>query len=72
MNNKVKFREAVKIDNKPKILASIHLTYRLQYLKDTAMARFIDDQTGHTVTQIIVSNQQLILEFLFGEDFDRI
>jgi len=53
-------------------LSSIHLTYRLQYLKDTAMARFIDDQTTHTITQIIVSRQQIILEFLFGEEFDRI
>lgn len=36
------------------------------------MARFIDDQTTHTITQIIVSRQQIILEFLFGEEFDRI
>lgn len=42
LETRVKFREAVDI-NKPKVLASIHLTYRLQYLKDTAMARFIDD-----------------------------
>jgi hypothetical protein len=42
LDHKVKFREAVKI-TEPAILHAIHLSYRLQYLKDTAMARFIDD-----------------------------
>ena len=55
LETKVKFREAVTI-NDPTTLNAIHLTYRLQYLKDTAMARFIDETSVHTITQLITSN----------------
>ena len=40
--NKVKFKKIVKIDNE-EITNTIHLVYRLHYLKDTAIARFIED-----------------------------
>lgn len=40
--SEVKFKQIVKIDNES-ILELIHLVYRLNYLKDTAIARFIDD-----------------------------
>jgi len=42
LEHKVSYREAVKI-NDAAVLHAIHLSYRLQYLKDTAMARFVDD-----------------------------
>lgn len=42
MQNQVKFKSVVQIQN-DLIMESIHLVYRLCYLKDTAMARFIDD-----------------------------
>jgi hypothetical protein len=35
------------------ILENIHLVYRLNYLKDTAMARFIDDNVLASVNSII-------------------
>lgn len=57
LENQVKYREAVRI-NDPLVCNAIHLSYRLQYLKDTAMARFIDDPTSHQITQLIATYQQ--------------
>lgn len=71
LENKVKFKEAVTI-NDPHIVSCIHLSYKLAYLKDTAMARFIDDTTSHTIIQLITSMHQQILEYIFGDEFDRI
>lgn len=71
LENQVKFREAVRITD-PLVCNAIHLSYRLQYLKDTAMARFIDDPTSHQITQLIAQYQNQILEYIFGSEFDRI
>jgi len=71
LQNKVKFKTAVTI-NDPHIVSCIHMSYKLSYLKDTAMARFIDDTTSHTIMQLITSMHQQILEYIFGEEFDRI
>lgn len=51
---------------------SIHLGYKLQYLKDTAMARFIDENTSHTIMQLVSSLHNIILDYIFGDDFERI
>ena len=51
---------------------SIHLSYKLQYLKDTAMARFIDENTSHTIMQLVSSLHNIILDYIFGDDFERI
>ena len=48
LKSKVKFKQAVMIED-PQVIYSIHLSYKLQYLKDTAMARFIDENTSHTI-----------------------
>ena len=71
MENQVRYKEAVKI-NDPGVRQLIHLNYRLNYLKDTAMARFIDDQTSHQISQLISAYQQHIIEYLFGSEFERI
>lgn len=42
LKNQVKFKQVVTITDES-ILEAIHLNYRLSYLKDTAIARFIDD-----------------------------
>lgn len=52
LQNQVKFKEVVKIQDEA-VLESIHITYRLTYLKDTAMARFIDDQVLANVNSLI-------------------
>jgi hypothetical protein len=71
LENQVRYKEAVKI-NDPGVRQLIHLNYRLNYLKDTAMARFIDDQTSHQISQLISAYQQHIIEYLFGSEFERI
>jgi len=48
----VKFKEVVNIRDET-IKDSIHLVYRLNYLKDTAMARFIDDNVLANVNSFI-------------------
>ena len=71
LESKVKFKEVVTIGD-PQIVSCIHLSYKLTFLKDTAMARFIDDTTSHTIMQLISSMHQQILEYIFGDEFDRI
>jgi len=36
------------------------------------MARFIDENTSHTIMQLVSSHHQIILDYIFGEDFERI
>ena len=36
------------------------------------MARFIDENTSHTIMQLVSSLNNSILEYIFGEDFERI
>jgi len=60
----VKFKEVVNIQEES-ILESIHLVYRLFYLKDTAMARFIDDNVLATVNSIIYMKSQEIVNHIF-------
>ena len=71
LSNKVKYKQAVEISD-PIVIYSIHLSYKLQYLKDTAMARFIDESTSHTIMQLVSSLHQIILDYIFGDDFERI
>lgn len=71
LESKVKFKEVVTI-NDSHVIGCIHLSYKLAFLKDTAMARFIDDTTSHTIMQLITSLHQQILEYIFGDEFDRI
>lgn len=71
LSSKVKFKQAVEISD-PQVSYSIHLSYKLQYLKDTAMARFIDENTSHTIMQLVSSLNNSILDYIFGEDFERV
>lgn len=71
LDNKVKFKQAVDITD-PQVTYSIHLSYKLQYLKDTAMARFIDENTSHTIMQLVSQLHNTILDYIFGDDFERI
>lgn len=36
------------------------------------MARFIDESTSHTIMQLVSSLHQIILDYIFGDDFERI
>ena len=44
----------------------IHINYRLQYLKDTVMARYIDEQAVNFINQLIMANNREIVAFIFG------
>ena len=47
------------------ILDSIHLAYRLTYLKDTVLARSIDDSVLANIKQLIYSKSQDIINHIF-------
>ena len=46
----------------------IHINYRLQFLKDTVMARYIDDQTVTVINQLIMQNNKAIVYHIFDAD----
>lgn len=53
--NKVKFKKIVKIESE-EINNTIHLVYRLHYLKDTAIARFIEDSVLQNINSLVYMN----------------
>ena len=36
------------------------------------MARFIDESTGHAIMTLVAVMHQQILDYIFGDDFERI
>lgn len=44
----------------------ININYRLQYLRDSVMARYIDDPSLKVINQLIMSNNREIVSFIFG------
>lgn len=60
MRNQAKYKEVVPINN-PQIELKIHQTYRLQYIKDVALARTLDEPTFNTLnTMIMVNNIETV------------
>ena len=49
----------------------IHINYRLQYLRDSVMARYIDDQTVSVINQLITSNNREIVVYIFEPNQHR-
>ena len=62
--DKVRFKTIVKI-NSEQILDSIHLVYRLNYLKDTAIARFVDDSVLSNINSLIYGHSSDIANHIF-------
>lgn len=60
----VKFKQIVVIENE-QILNTIHLVYRLTYLRDTAIARFIDDSVLQNLNSLLYMNSQEIVNHIF-------
>jgi protein phosphatase-4 regulatory subunit 3 len=56
LQNKVKFKKLLESLNDESIIEKIHLNYRLTYLKDTAMARFFEDQSIQVINNLLVNN----------------
>lgn len=62
LTNTARFRQVVPIPD-PMILAKIHQTFRLQYLKDVILARTIDDSTFAVLNSLIFYHQADIVIF---------
>jgi hypothetical protein len=52
-------------DSGNSIEEKIHINYRLQYLRDSVMATYIDDQTVNVINQLITANNREIVTFIF-------
>ena len=63
---KVKFKNILNLNNK-ELLDKIHMNYRLNYLRDTAIGRFIEDNPLKTINSIIQMNNNSILQFFLNE-----
>ncbi|QIX00065.1 hypothetical protein AMS68_005582 [Peltaster fructicola] len=63
LSDSSKFKEVVPIDN-PDIRRKIHYTYRLLYLKDVVLARFLDDPTFSVLNSLIFFHQVDIVNYL--------
>jgi protein phosphatase-4 regulatory subunit 3 len=62
ISNEVQFKQVVPISD-PKILAKIVETHRIQYLKDVALARLLDDGTFSTLNTLIQVNHNELVEY---------
>lgn len=63
----VKFRQLIEIEDQV-TLSKIHMLYRLHYLKDTAIARFIEDSSMNALNQLINLYSQEIISYIFKND----
>ncbi|KAJ1562283.1 Platinum sensitivity protein [Nowakowskiella sp. JEL0078] len=62
INNNAHFKQILPI-REPSVIQNIQHSYRLQFLKDVAMARLLDDQTFGTITSLIYFNNLEILNY---------
>eukprot|EP00127_Corallochytrium_limacisporum_P006298 Clim_evm9s225 gene=Clim_evmTU9s225 len=63
----VQFKEVVPF-NEPQLLAKIHQTFRVQYLKDVVLPRILDEATFSTLNSLIFFNNVDIINQLQGDE----
>ncbi|KAL2134672.1 hypothetical protein VTI74DRAFT_11183 [Chaetomium olivicolor] len=63
LNNQGRYKEVVRIQDE-QVRRKIHITYRLQYLKDVVLARILDDPTFSVLNSLIFFNQVDIVQHL--------
>ncbi len=63
LNNQGRYKEVVRIQEE-QVRRKIHMTYRLQYLKDVVLARILDDPTFSVLNSLIFFNQVDIVQHL--------
>jgi protein phosphatase-4 regulatory subunit 3 len=63
LNNQGRYKEVVRIQDEH-VRRKIHITYRLQYLKDVVLARILDDPTFSVLNSLIFFNQVDIVQHL--------
>lgn len=66
LQSHVQFKEVVPIDN-PQVLAKIHQTYRIQYLKDVILPRSLDDATYATLSSLALFNNMEVVSSLMAD-----
>ncbi|GFR48535.1 hypothetical protein Agub_g10432 [Astrephomene gubernaculifera] len=66
LQSQVQFKEVVPISN-PQILAKIHQTYRIQYLKDVILPRSLDDATYATLSSLALFNNMEVVGALMSD-----
>jgi len=59
LRDSVVFKEVVPITD-PNILAKIHQTYRIGYLKDVILARVLDDASFNTLSSLVLFNNVVV------------
>lgn len=62
LTHRARFKQVVDIGD-PMIVAKIHQTYRLQYLRDVILARVVDDPTVSILTSFIFFHQNDIVNY---------
>jgi protein phosphatase-4 regulatory subunit 3 len=62
-----RFKEVIKIEDSA-ILAKVHQTYRLHYLKDVILARVLDDPTFNILNSLLFFNQIDIIAYFGNND----
>lgn len=63
LDNQSRYKEVIPIEDE-QTRHKIHQTYRLQYLKDVALARILDDPTFSVLNSLIFFNQVEIVQHL--------
>ncbi|KAL4446060.1 hypothetical protein ABPG74_011052 [Tetrahymena malaccensis] len=66
--NEARFKQIIEIKNN-EILEKIHMNYRLQYIKDSVIASYIEESTSNTFNIIITRNNMEILEYMKERHF---
>jgi len=75
LTKNVNFKQVVELD--PDIKEKVHIVFRVQYLKDTALARFMDDGLMSNLNQVYCIDSQEIVSYimknsqLLNELFDK-
>lgn len=63
----VTFKEVVPFSD-PNLKTKIHQTYRIQYLKDTVLPQFLDDNTFNSLNTIVLVNNMDICQQIRRDD----
>ncbi|PWZ03147.1 DUF625-domain-containing protein, partial [Testicularia cyperi] len=67
LSQRAKFKQVVEIGD-PMIVAKIHQTYRLLYLKDVVLARVVDDPTVSILNSFIFFHQSDIVQYCYQNE----
>jgi len=69
----IKYKQIVKWQTE-EVLSKIHINFRVSYLRDYIMPRFLDELTQFTLAQVLQKNMSAVLNQLYtdGDALDQI